>query len=49
MTVCQGFLLGLMAAWIPSLIFLGCIASGSPLEDGRQRSDLRTNPQQQNA
>jgi hypothetical protein len=49
MTVCQGFLLGLMAAWIPSLIFLGCIALGSPPEDGRQRSDLRTNSQQQNA
>jgi hypothetical protein len=48
MTVCQGFLLGLMAAWIPSLIFLGCTALGSSPEVGRRQSHLRTNPQQQN-
>jgi hypothetical protein len=33
MTVFQGFLLGLMASWIPGLIFLGCIALGSAPED----------------
>jgi hypothetical protein len=39
MTVFQGFLLGLMASWIPGLIFLGCIALGSLIQDrGHQRS-----------
>jgi F0F1-type ATP synthase assembly protein I len=45
MTVCQGFLLGLMAAWIPSLIFVGCIVLGSSPEDSRRQSDLTTSPQ----
>ena len=49
MTVCQGFLLGLMAAWIPSLIFLGCIGLGSSPEDRSRRSDIKVSPQQQNA
>jgi hypothetical protein len=49
MTVFQGFLLGLMVSWIPSLVFLGCIALGSAPEDRRRQPDLRRDPQQQNA
>jgi hypothetical protein len=49
MTVCQGFLLGLMAAWIPSLVFLSCIGLGSSPEDRSRRSDISVNSQQQNA
>jgi hypothetical protein len=48
MTAFQGFLLGLMASWIPGLIFLGCIALGAAPEDRRQ-SNLQRDPQQQNA
>jgi hypothetical protein len=48
MTVFQGFLLGLMVSWLPSLIFLSCIAVGkSPEVPQRQR--LRSDPQQLNA
>jgi hypothetical protein len=49
MTAWQAFLLGLMVSWIPSLIFLGCIALGSAPEDRKRQSDVRANPQQQNA
>ncbi len=49
MTACQGFLLGLLAARIPSLTFLGCIALGSAPKGRTQQTDIRANPRQQNA
>jgi hypothetical protein len=49
MAALEWFLLGLMVSWIPSLVFLGCIALGSVPENHRRQQDLRINPYQQNA
>jgi hypothetical protein len=49
MTVFQGFVLGLMASWIPGLIFLGCIALGSAPEDRRHQQSLQSDPRHLNA
>jgi hypothetical protein len=49
MTAFEGFLLGLMVSWIPSVIFLGCIAFGTAPEDSKRQSHLRSSPQQLNA
>ena len=49
MTAFQGFLLGLIVSWIPSLIFLGCIALGSAPEDRRRQPNVQGDPQHQNA
>jgi hypothetical protein len=49
MDALQWFLIGLMVSWIPSLVFLGCIALGSAPEDRRRQQTLRINPHQQNA
>jgi hypothetical protein len=49
MAAFEWFLLGLMVSWVPSLVFLGCIALGSAPEDHRKQPNLQINPHQQNA
>jgi hypothetical protein len=44
MTVFQGFLFGLTVSWVPSLIFLACIAAGKTPED-RQRQQMHSGAQ----
>jgi hypothetical protein len=44
MSVFQGFLLGLMVSWLPSLIFLACVAVGKSPEE-RQHQHLHSGAQ----
>jgi hypothetical protein len=49
MTAFQGFLLGLTVAWLPSLVFLGCIALGAAAQDHSGQPNLRAYPRQLSA
>ena len=47
MVALQGFLLGIMVSWIPSVVLVGRIALGSAPEDRPRQQNLGINPRQQ--
>ena len=49
MAALQWFLIGVVVSWLPSLVFLGCIALGAAPEGRQRQQNLRMNPRQQNA